>query len=64
MSARKVVVGALAALTLFTAFDTGMRRDQARLCQFDDATHCPTHLWWFDRPCETDGECEAVAGPF
>lgn len=64
MSARNIMVGVLAALTLFTSFDTGMRRDQARLCMIGDAVTCPTHLWWFDRPCETDSACEAVAGPF
>jgi hypothetical protein len=62
--ARKIVVGALAALTLFTAFDTGMRRDQARLCLMGDQLPCPTKLWWFQRSCETDSECYAVAGPW
>lgn len=60
----KIVVGAVAALTLFTAADHGMRLDQASLCMRDDQTTCPETLWWFADGCVTDSECEAIAGPW
>lgn len=45
--ARNLVVGAFAALTLFTGFDHAMRVDQASMCARGDAVICPDKLWWF-----------------
>lgn len=47
MSARRIIVGALCALALFTAFDHGMRKDQQAFCERADIVPCPDGLWWF-----------------
>lgn len=60
--AREYVAGALVALAAFTAFDHGMKLDQAGLCARSDTVSCPRKLWWFARECETDSECAAVTG--
>lgn len=60
--ARNLVVGAFAALTLFTGFDHAMRVDQASMCARSDAVICPDKLWWFMPEAETDGELVALTG--
>ena len=60
--ARNLVVGAFAALTLFTGFDHAMRVDQASMCARGDAVTCPDKLWWFMPAAETDGELMALTG--
>ena len=47
MRARTIIAGALVALAAFTAFDHGMRKDQASMCMRSDEVTCPQTLWWF-----------------
>jgi hypothetical protein len=46
VSLRKLILVGATALTLFTAFDHGMRLDQRAMCD-RDAAACPDSLWWF-----------------